>query len=87
MQIATMEAIFLIVAVMVASICVLIGAVPDPWVMMRTIKRDREPRRFYFVVGGYVLIGALLSLGSWLANDRAKNATSPGSQPSTQFRN
>ncbi|MDQ3246690.1 MAG: hypothetical protein M3Q52_07345 [Pseudomonadota bacterium] len=79
-----MEAIFLIAAIVVASICLLLGAVPDPWVIMGTIRRDCEPRRFYFVVGGYVLIGALMSLGSWLANDRAKDATSAGSQPSAQ---
>ena len=84
MQIATMAAIFLLAALVVAGICLLIGAVPSPWVVMGTIRRDREPRRFYSVVVGYVLIGALISLGSWWANDRAKDATTAGSQPSAQ---
>lgn len=70
-----MEAVFLIAAVLIAGVCSIMGAVPDPMVMMGTVRRDREPRRFYLLIGGYILLGAALSIGSWIAGDRFKNAT------------
>lgn len=78
-----MEAAFLAFGLIVASVSLLAGAVPDPWKMMGFIQRDREPRRFYMIIGGYISIGALISAGSWWANDSAKHATdnaSPRSQ-------
>jgi hypothetical protein len=79
-----MEAVFLIAGLVLASICLIVGVVPHPLVMMGVFRRDREPRRFYLLVGAYVLLGALMSLQSWLANDSAKNATGSVSSPTAQ---
>ena len=70
-----MAIVFLVFGLIVASASLLAGAVPDPWRMMGFIKREREPRRFYIIIGSYVLMAALISAGSWWANDSAKHAT------------
>ena len=72
-QAAAMAIVFLAFALVVASLCLVTGAVPDPWKIMGLIERKHQPHRFYLVVGGYVLIGALMSVGSWWANDSAKH--------------
>ena len=71
-----MAIVFLTFAVLVVTVCLIAGFVPDPLVMMGKVRRDREPRRFYLYLGVYLLLGAALSTGSWLAGDRYKNATS-----------
>jgi hypothetical protein len=69
-----MALIFLVFALVVTCLCLLTGEVPDPWKLMGVIKRKHQPQLFYLVVAGYVLIGALMSAGSWWANDSAKHA-------------
>lgn len=70
-----MEAVFLIAGVLIASVCWIAGRVPDPMLMMETVRRDHQPRRFYILIGAYLLLGAALSTGSWFGGDRLKNAT------------
>ena len=74
-----MAIIFLVFGLVVAAGALLTGAIPDPWRLMGYIKRKHEPHRFYFVLGIYVLGGALLSTVSWWADDSSKHATGSAS--------
>jgi hypothetical protein len=74
--------VFLIAAVLIVGVCLIAGFVPDPLVMMGKVRRDREPRRYYFYLAMYLFLGAALSTGSWLAGDRAKDATTVHAQKS-----
>jgi hypothetical protein len=81
-----MAIVFLAFALAVAGVCLLTGSVPDPWKIMGNIKRRLEPRRFYLVIGGYVLIGAVMSAGSWWATDSAKHGAEKGVSPQPELR-
>lgn len=57
---------FFLIGLTFASVGLIAGAVPSPTVPMAFLRRTEEPEKFYLVLAVYVVVGGLISLGSWL---------------------